>query len=112
MKKEKNNIAVAVNKIDKVWHDNFGISPFFQIYNSKGELIEKRINPHGAGHSKLDHDENKPVLIKEILNDCSVFIGKRMGEKSKEILLEKFNVETIFTEETDPETTVESFLNL
>ena len=112
MKKEEKNIAVAVNKIDKVWHGHFGISPFFQIYNREGELIEKRINPHGAGHSKLDHDENKPLLIKEILDDCSVFIGKRMGEKSKKILLDKFYVETIFTDETDPEITVKSFLNL
>ena len=111
MKKEDKNIAVAVNKIDKVWHGHFGISPFFQIYNREGELIENRINPQGAGHSKLDHDENKPLLIKEILNDCSVFIGKRMGEKSKKILLDRLYVETIFTDETEPEEIVTSYLN-
>ena len=100
----QNNIAVAVNKNDKIWPGHFGISPYYNIYNKEKNLIEKRLNPHGAGVSDHghDHDDNQPKFIKEILHDCNIFIGKRMGEKSKLKLAEKLGITTVLTKEPDP----------
>ncbi|NOX65798.1 MAG: hypothetical protein GXO85_08355 [Chlorobi bacterium] len=108
----KDNIAVAVNKNTKLWPGHFGISPYYYIYDRDRNLIEKRINPHGAGHTNHSHhdDDNQPKMIKEILNDCDVFIGKRMGEKSKQKLAEKLGVTTILTKETDPIKAIEEYL--
>lgn len=101
-------IAVAVNKNDVIWYGHFGISPYFLIYDSEGKLSDKRINPHGAGNSVQHHDN--PKLIIDLLNDCNVFVGKRIGDKSKNKLVEKFNIKTILTEETNPEEFVKNFL--
>lgn len=104
-------IAVGVNKLDKIWHGHFGISPYFIIYNRNGELIEKRINPHGAGENhKHDHNNDQPLLIKDILHDCTTFIGKKMGEGSKLKLAEKFGVETIISKLTEPQEVIEIVL--
>lgn len=108
---DKNNIAVAVNKNDKLWPGHFGIAPYYNIYDRNKNLIEKRLNPHGAGHSQHSHeDNNQPKMIKETLNDCNVFIGKRMGEKSKLKLAEKLGVTTILTKETEPIKAIEEYL--
>lgn len=106
----QNNIAVAVNKNDKIWPGHFGIAPHYNIYSQEKILVEKRLNPHGAGNSSHNHDDNQPKLIKEILHDCVVYIGKRMGEKSKLKLAEKLGVTTILTKETDPVEAIEEYL--
>jgi len=105
-----NLIAVGVNKTEKIWAGHFGQAPYYYIYNTSGELIDKRINPHGAGHGH-NHDENQPVLIKEVLHDCKTFIGKRMGEGSKLKLAEKLGIETILTDIKEPAEAVNKFLN-
>jgi len=104
----KDNIAVAVNKNTKLWPGHFGIAPYYNIYDRNKNLIEKRLNPHGSNHSH--EDDNQPKMIKEILHDCNVFIGKRMGEKSKLKLAEKLGVTTILTKETDPVKAIEDYL--
>ena len=97
-----NYIAVGINKADKVWHGHFGISPYFQIYNREGEVIDKRINPHGVGNGhKHEHGDDQPFLIKEVLHDCKIFVGKQMGEGSKLKLSQKLGIETILTEKND-----------
>jgi predicted Fe-Mo cluster-binding NifX family protein len=107
----KNNIAIGVNKANNIWKGHFGISPFFQVYNRDGELIETRVNPHGSGENhKHSHDENQPLLIKEILSDCSTFIGKRMGEGSKLKLAQKLGIETILVETNDTTEALKSLL--
>ncbi len=108
----QNNIAVAVNKNDKIWPGHFGIAPHYNIYDLGKNFIEKRLNPHGVGISNHghDHDDKQPKLIKEILHDCNVFIGKRMGEKSKLKLAQKLGVKTILTKETDPVIVVDEYL--
>ncbi len=108
----RNNIAVGVNKNDKIWPGHFGIAPHYKIYDREKTLVEKRINPHGAGVSDHghDHDDNQPIFIKEILHDCNVFIGKRMGEESKLKLAEKLGVTTILTKEPDPVKALEEYL--
>ncbi len=105
-------IAVGVNKLGKIWHGHFGISPYFQIYNQNSEMIEKRINPHGAGQGhKHDHGDDQPFLIKEILHDCNIFVGKKMGEGSKLKLAQKLGIETVLTENTEPQEVVKEILN-
>lgn len=107
----QNNIAVAVNKNNKLWPGHFGIAPYYNIYDKDKNLIEKRLNPHGTGHSHHTHeDANQPKLIKEILHGCNVFIGKRMGEKNKKKLAEKLGVTTFLTKETDPLKALEEYL--
>ena len=89
-----NYIAVAVNKNDNIWYGNFGIAPYFMLFNQSGEIVGKRINPLGAGQSRfLQNQENPPKLI-DLLADCSIFIGKKMGDKSLSLLSEKYNIET------------------
>ena len=105
------NIAVGVNKAGKIWAGHFGQAPYYYIYNSNGELIDKKINPHGAGQGHgHNHDDNQPILIKEILSDCKTFIGRRMGEGSKLKLAEKLGIETVLTEIKEPQEAVEQFL--
>ncbi|MEN8193262.1 MAG: NifB/NifX family molybdenum-iron cluster-binding protein [Bacteroidota bacterium] len=108
----QHNIAVAVNKNDKIWPGHFGISPHYNIYDRDKNLIEKRLNPHGAGNSSHghDHDDDQPKFIKEVLHDCNVFIGKRMGDKSKLMLAEKLGITTILTKQPDPEKALEEYL--
>lgn len=106
-----NNIAIGINKANTIWKGHFGISPFFQVYNRDGKLLETRINPHGSGENhKHSHDENQPLLIKEILNDCSTFIGKRMGEGSKLKLAQKLGVETVLYKIDNPIEALNTYL--
>jgi predicted Fe-Mo cluster-binding NifX family protein len=107
-----NYIAVGVNKLDKVWYGHFGVSPYFQVYNGNGEMIEKRINPHGVGQEgKHTHGDEQPLLIKEILQDCKIFVGKKMGKGSKLKLEKKLGIETILTENIEPQEVVKEFLD-
>ena len=109
-----NYIAVGVNKLDKVWKGHFGISPVYKIYNREGEFIEERENPQGAGNGHNhdhDHGDDQPIVIKELLNDCTTFVGKRMGEESKLKLAEKLGIETVLTENTEPQEVVKEILN-
>ncbi len=106
-----NYIAIAINKMDKIWAGHFGMAPFFLIYNRDGEQIETRINPHGAGEGhKHNHGDDQPILIKEILNDCYTFIGKRMGEDSKLKLAQKLGIETVLVETNEPAEALNKFL--
>jgi predicted Fe-Mo cluster-binding NifX family protein len=108
---EGNNIAVAVNKNEKMWAGHFGIAPYYYVYDKNKNLLEKRVNPHASSHSHHSHDDdNQPKMIKEILQDCNVFIGKRMGEQNKQKLAEKLGVTTILTKETDPLKALEEYL--
>ena len=107
-----NNIAVGINKANKIWHGHFGISPYFQIYNREAEVVDKRINPHGAGNGhKHEHDDNQPFLIKEVLYDCNIFVGKQMGEGSKLKLSQKLGIETILTDKNDATEVVKEIIS-
>lgn len=108
MENMKKNIAIAVNKNENIWYGHFGISPYFLIFDNSGKLNDKRINPHGAGHSQLYHDN--PKLIIDSLNDCGIFVCKIMGEKSKNKLAEKFGIKTILTEEKDVKLFLKNYL--
>lgn len=108
-----NNIAVGVGKTDMMWKGHFGISPIYKIYNREGKFIEERVNPHGAGHDHNhdhDHGDDQPKVIKELLHDCSTFIGKRMGEESKLKLAKKLGIETMLYKTNDPVEALNTYL--
>lgn len=107
----KKYIAVAINKGDKIWAGHFGIAPYFLIFNEEGEIVDKKTNPHGAGAGhKHDHGDDQPILIKEILSECSIFVGKQMGEGSKKKLAKKLGIKTIITEKSDPQEIIKEIL--
>ena len=104
-----NNIAVGVGKKDTMWKGHFGISPIYKIYNRNGEFIEERVNPHSAEHNH-DNGDGQPKVIKELLHDCSTFIGKRMGEESKLKLAKKLGIETVLYKTNDPVEALNTYL--
>ncbi|MDA3861215.1 MAG: hypothetical protein PF445_08300 [Melioribacteraceae bacterium] len=96
-----------------MWKGHFGISPIYKIYNREGEFIEERENPHGAGNGQnhdYGHGEDQPKVIKELLFDCSTFIGIRMGEESKLKLAKKLGIETVLYKTDDPIEALNTYL--
>ncbi len=102
-------IAVASDGEKKIWKGHFGISPFFMIFDLNGKQIELRKNPYSAENGKHKHHDD-PKRIVSLLHDCSVFIAKRMGDKSKRNLVEKMNITPVITEETTPSDAVAKYL--
>jgi predicted Fe-Mo cluster-binding NifX family protein len=103
----KNLIAVAVDKNGNVWKGHFGMSPFYLLFDDKGKQIEKKKNP--LAEENKHHDD--PKLVVNLLNDCNVFIAKRMGDKSKKNLVEKLNVTPVITENENPLDALNDYLN-
>ncbi len=104
---ERKYIAAGVGKDEKtIWVGHFGISPYYFIYDNEGNFIEKRVNPYSKGQH---HDD--PNLIVNFLNDCKVFIAKRMGEESRRKLVENLNIETYLTKTKEVEKAIEEYLS-
>lgn len=102
-------IAVGIDKDDNLWKGHFGMAPYYNIYSTSGEKIEKRKNPYGAGNGNHEHHDN-PKLIVKLLNDCKVFIAKRMGQESKRKLLEMFGITAILTDADETERALTKYL--
>jgi len=103
---ERKYIAVGVGKDEKsIWVGHFGISPYYFIYDTEGNFLEKRVNPYSKGQH---HDD--PNLIVNFLNDCKVFIAKRMGEESRKKLVQKLNIETFLTKMKSVDEAVKEYL--
>ncbi len=104
-------MKIAIGTIDgiKLQMGHFGMSPFFMLYEidhkGKPKLLEKMVNPFGEP-GKHKHADTKDIL--GLLPHIDVFIGKRMGEKSKINIKKKFNKIAITYEELD---NVEDALN-
>jgi len=95
---EQKTIAVGVDDEGLVWQAHFGMAPWYYIFDWRGELIERRANLYAqAGRH---HDD--PVRIADLLPDCSVFIARRMGGKSRRYLAESLGVRPVMTETTNP----------
>lgn len=106
-----NNIAIGVTDSDKMWKGHFGIAPDYKIYTNEGKYVDTRKNPHGASHNhQHSHGDKQPKVIKELLHDCSVFIGKRMGEESKLNLAQKLGITTILVDTNEPEEALNNYL--
>ncbi len=103
---DRKYIAVGVGKDEKsIWVGHFGISPFYYIYDDNGNFLEKRVNPYSKGQH---HDD--PNLIVNFLNDCKVFVARRMGEESRRKLVENLNIETYLTKTKEAEAAVKEYL--
>jgi predicted Fe-Mo cluster-binding NifX family protein len=89
------NIAVGVDEKGKIWKGHFGIAPYFLIYDADKNFIEKRLNPYGtAAAGKHNHHDN-PKLIIGFLDDCNVFVAKRMGQESQIKLEKNFGIKPV-----------------
>ena len=103
-------VAVAVDENGRMWGGHFGIAPVYAIYDREGRLREHRSNPYGARRGqKVTHHDN-PRLIVALLSDCSVFIGRRMGEGSRRHLAEHLGVIPVLTRAKDPQEAVQAWL--
>ena len=101
-------IAVATQKDKKsLWRGHFGVSPIYSIFNEKGEMFEQRQNPYATDGKH--HDD--PDLIVNFLSDVKTFIAKNMGQKSRERLINKLNIEGILVDEENIYDAVNYYLN-
>jgi len=103
-------IAVAVDENENVWKGHFGISPSFMLFDDKGNLVASRENPYSPRRGEQHKSHDDPKLIVSLLNDCSIFIAKRMGDKSKKNLAGKMNITAFITEKENPLQAVKEFL--
>ncbi len=104
---ERVNIAVGVDENGKIWKGHFGIAPYFYIYDSDKNFLEKRLNPYGTAAEKHNHHDN-PKLIINFLNDCNVFVAKRMGQESIIKLEQNFGIKPVIVKTENVEEALES----
>ena len=104
-------IAVAVDEQGQVWSGHFGMAPMYFIYDQQGNLRERRSNPYGACRGEKHQHHDDPRLIVNLLPECGVFIGRRMGEASRRKLAQNLGVEPVLTQEQDPTEAVRIWLN-
>jgi predicted Fe-Mo cluster-binding NifX family protein len=103
-------IAIGVDEKKQIWRGHFGIAPVYQLYDLSGNLVEERQNPYGA---KLDGNQahhNDPMKIVELLSDCSVFIAYRLGDASKQKLVQHFGIEALLTKEEVPQLAIKTYI--
>ena len=108
MTPQRTLIAIAIDGKGRLWGGHFGMAPVYYLYSPEGELVEERPNPYGAGHGHQHHDD--PKLIIDLLPECAVFIGRRMGEDSKRKLAQKFDIDAVLTSEKTPEAALRAYL--
>jgi len=109
MTPQRTLIAIAIDGKGRLWGGHFGMAPVYYLYSPEGELVEERPNPYGAGHGHQHHDD--PKLIIDLLPECAVFIGRRMGEDSKRKLAQKFGIDAVLTSEKTPEAALRAYLS-
>jgi len=102
---DEHAIAAGVGPDGKIWTKHFGMAPYYYIFDRRGNLLEKRENPHSTGKH---HDD--PTLIVEMLPECDTFLARRMGARSRKKLMEEMGVTPVLVGETDPETAVRDYL--
>ncbi len=103
-------IAIATDGNGRLWSGHFGIAPLYLIYSSQGDLVEERQNPYGAGQGKAHQHHDDPRLIINLLPECAVFIGRRMGEESKRKLAQKFGIDAVLIDRKTPEEALRAYL--
>ena len=103
---ERENIALGVDDEGQIWQAHFGMAPWYYLFDRQGELIERRANPYAQ--TGKHHDD--PMRIVALLPECSVFIARRMGGRSRRRLAESLGVQPALTEATDPHLAVRAYL--
>jgi len=103
-------IAIATDGNGRLWSGHFGIAPLYLIYSPQGDLVEERQNPYGAGQGKAHQHHDDPRLIINLLSECAVFIGRRMGEESKRKLAQKFGIDAVLIDRKTPEEALRAYL--
>jgi predicted Fe-Mo cluster-binding NifX family protein len=103
-------IAIAVDDRGALWGGHFGMAPAFRLYAPDGALVTTRVNPYGAGQGRKHQHHDNPRLIIDLLPECAVFIGRRMGEESKRKLAEQFGIDALLTQEKTPEAALRAYL--
>lgn len=106
---DRQTVAIGVDYKEQIWNGYFGIAPHYYIYNRRGELLEKRVNPHGVGQGNHKHYDN-PRLIVDLLSKCGVFIARRMGKKSEQRLVEEMGIQAVVTTEKEPLAALHAYL--
>jgi len=101
-------IAIAIDDKGALWGGHFGMAPVFLLYSPAGDLLERLPNPYGAGQGHQHHDD--PKLIIDLLPECAVFIGRRMGEDSKRKLASKFGINAVLTPAKTPDEALRAYL--
>jgi len=107
--REKNLVAIGVDRDGQLWNGHFGMSPLYYLYDLDGNLVETRPNPYGAGGGTRHHHDN-PRLIVDLLPECGVFIARRMGDDSKRNLAASLGIEPVITEEKEPQVALAAYL--
>jgi|GEM_PF-1208980 len=107
---ERTLIAVGGAADGNIWPGHFGIAPVFYLYNQQGVLVEKRPNPYGAGQTGMPSHHDNPRLIVDLLPESGVFIARRMGGASKQMLVHNLNITTVLTAEKQPDVAVRHYL--
>ena len=105
------HIALGVDADGALWNGHFGMAVYYYIYDREGKLLEKRDNPYGIKPGVKHEHHDDPKRIVELLNDCDTFIARRMGEESRRNLVEKLSIETVLTEEKEPEAALKAYLH-
>ena len=110
MKEDRKYIAVGTDEKGQIWSGHFGMAPQYYIYDHSGTLIEKRTNPYGAGGGEKHTHHDDPKLIITLLSDCGVFIARRVGEKSKQKLVNQWGIEVVLTQARDPKEAMQEYI--
>ena len=103
---EREMIALGVDNEGQVWQAHFGMAPWYYLFDGQGELVERRTNPY-AQRGK-HHDD--PGRIVALLPECSIFIARRMGGRSRRRLAESLGIQPVLTGATDPHQAVLAYL--
>lgn len=107
MTTERRLIAIGVDDRGQVWNGDFGIAPYYAIYDPGGQLVETRLNPYGAGHGQKHLHHDNPQLIVDLLPECGVFIARRMGKPQ---MVESLGIRAITTGEHSPAAALAAYL--
>ena len=81
-------IAVATDDGESIRKNHFGSSRYYQIIEIlNGEIIKKELrrNPFAETDDE-SHSHGQADTILDLLEDCSLFIGRSMGKKSVAVI--------------------------
>lgn len=105
-------LAVGATESGALWGDHFGVAPFYFLFDRNGALIEKRRNPHGGANGGKAAHHGNPQLIVDLLPECSVWIGRQIGEggEKRRRIVEQAGIEIVSSEAREAEAAAREYL--